>query len=317
MYLNRTVMQSDGCDKARPTGWHTHAGTLADEICVSGRGLHTGRTSVVRIKPLHSKDRQRIVFRRLSDDAVLATFPADIRQWRKFPLCSTLAGQDGFLVRTVEHLLAALLMCEIDQAVVEIEGEEVPILDGAAAAWVRKIAECGRVDLPMTKRFIRIVRPFTYRFGDTSDYGIEPCADDTPNCSADISVRVPGQPRIRQTFVLTPDIFAEAIAPARTYGPLLWGLPALVGGFLSNTPILRGFRPGLGAVLFNGRILGGEKLPDECLRHRLLDMIGDFALAGAPLLGKISVHQPSHRRNVKFIRSLLRQKDAWQWAVFA
>jgi UDP-3-O-[3-hydroxymyristoyl] N-acetylglucosamine deacetylase len=298
-----------------PAGWDTKQGTLSSVVHASGRGLHTGKTANVRLSPLRGK-KPGIVFRRVKDGEVLANIPAGLGCWRRYPLCSTLAAKNGLLARTVEHLLAALLMCEIDRAVVDLDEEEVPILDGGASAWVELLKNCGRAALASPKRFIRILRPYSHRFGDTADYSVRPCVGGKPAYEVDIGVRVPGMRPARWQCALTPALFRTEIAPARTYGSPLWALAALMGGWLSGIPVLRGMRPGVCAALLNGRVLGGMKVPDECLRHRLLDMIGDFALASAPVLGQITVTQPSHRRNRKFMRLLLRQQDAWEWAIF-
>ncbi|MDR1659736.1 MAG: UDP-3-O-acyl-N-acetylglucosamine deacetylase [Desulfovibrio sp.] len=298
-----------------PAGWNTKQGTLAGDVRITGRGLHTGKTVGVRLAPPRDK-KSGIVFRRIRNGEVLASIPASLGRWRQYPLCSTLAAENGLLVRTVEHLLAALLMCEIDRAVVDLDGEEVPILDGGASIWMELLKQCGRVSCASPKRFIRIVRPYSYRFGDTAEYGVQPCAGGEPAYAVDIGARIPGMPPAHWRCALTPALFRAEIAPARTYGSPIWALMALAGGWLSGVPVLRGIRPGVGAALLGGRVLGGMKVPDECLRHRLLDMIGDFALAGAPVLGVVTVTQPSHRRNRKFMRLLLRQPGVWEWAVF-
>jgi UDP-3-O-[3-hydroxymyristoyl] N-acetylglucosamine deacetylase len=298
-----------------PAGWNTQQGVLAGEARISGRGLHTGKSVGVRLLPPQGK-KPGIIFRRVKNGEVLAGIPAGLGRWRRYPLCSTLAADNGLLARTVEHLLAALLMCEIDGAIVEMDAEELPILDGGSSAWVENILQCGRAALAPPKRFIRIVRPYAYRFGDTAVYSVSPCSAGEPAYAVDIGVREPGMPPARWRCALTPELFRKEIAPARTYGNPLWALPALAGGLLTGVPVLRGMRPGVCAALLNGRVIGGMKVPDECLRHRLLDMIGDFALAGAPVLGVITVTQPSHRRNHKFMRTLLRQPGTWEWASF-
>ncbi len=138
-----------------PPGWPTMRGALAKELVVSGRGLHTGRKVTARLRPVNPEAAgQGVLFRRVRHGKMLGVIPATLRAWRKLPLCSTLEGENGLQVRTVEHLLAALLICGIDDVTVDLDNEEVPILDGGAEAWILGIRGVGRTSLPVTRRFI-------------------------------------------------------------------------------------------------------------------------------------------------------------------
>lgn len=201
-------------------------------------------------------------------------------------------------------------MREIDHAIVEMDAEEVPILDGGASEWIQAIDACGREDLASPKRFIQIIKPFEYTFGEISAYRVEPAS----YYGADVTGLERGFSAMRWSGTLTPVSFAAEIAPARSHGHLLAALPAILGGYLWGKPILRGARISSVAAIFNKRVIGGMTVPDEFVRHRVLDMVGDFAIAGAPLLGKLTVRRPSHRRNQKFMRTLLKNQDCWQWA---
>lgn len=297
-----------------PAGWQPWRGTLARELRITGRGLHTGRAAAVRILPAEPCNAgQGIIFRRVINGRVLGELRASPDLWRYEPLCSTLQAENGLKVRTVEHLLAALLLCQIDDATVELDVEEIPILDGAAVAWVAAVTSCGRVSLPKLKRFIRVLRPLRKGFRDSEDrYAIRPADDYVLDCSVDEE----GFPRSRWTGTLTPAGFAADLAPARSYGHLKWALPAMVAGYFRNTPILRGARLGPLAGIIGGRVLGGMRFPDEFARHRALDLIGDFALAGAPLLAKVTVLGSTHSRNVRVIKRLLDRPQLWEWAEF-
>ncbi len=297
-----------------PAGWSTHEGTLVRPLSFTGRGLHTGRKVTVRILPVPPGEApQGIVFRRTDSGRTPAELPVSPDLWRKLPLCSTLQTPDGIRVRTVEHFLAALLMCEIDHAVVELDAEELPHLDGSAKELVAAIKACGRTALPEAKRFIRILRPFAARFDNGSRYRIVPAPDYIVNATT----KTRGFTRMRWNGVITPRSFAEQVAPARSYGHLKFAVPALIGGFLTGTPLLRGARPGSVAAIFKGRVLGGMTIPDEFVRHRILDLLGDFALAGAPLIGRVDAGSPTHEYNHECIRRLLAARDAWEWATFS
>ncbi|AIO65920.1 UDP-3-O-acyl N-acetylglycosamine deacetylase [Burkholderia oklahomensis] len=299
-----------------PAGWQAREGTLARELALSGHGLHTGRRVRVRILPADGRARARgVAFRRMQDGRELATLAADPALRRAQPLCTMLRNADGVGVRTVEHLLASLLACEIDHATVELDAEEVPILDGSARPWVDALRACGRAALPAPKRFIRVLRPVVATEGDGAarrEMRIEPAA------RYELSVRndLKGFGDMHWRGVLTPAVFAAEIAPSRSYGRVKWAIPAIVGGYLRGVPILRGARPSCTASIVGSRVVGGLRQPDEFVRHRVLDLIGDLALAGAPLLGRVSAFRPSHEMNFRLVEKLLSTQGAWEWAEF-
>lgn len=299
-----------------PAGWQAREGTLARELALSGHGLHTGRRVRVRIAPADGGAHARgIVFRRVWDGRVLATLAAGPALHRAQPLCTMLRNEDGVGVRTVEHLLASLLACEIDHAIVELDAEEVPILDGSALPWVDALRACGRVALPAPKRFIRVLKPVVVTDGDGAarrEMRVEPAA------RYELSVRndLKGFGDMHWGGVLTPDVFAAEIAPSRSYGRIKWAIPAIVAGYLRGVPILRGARPSCTASIVGSRVVGGLRQPDEFVRHRVLDLVGDLALAGAPLLGRVSAFRPSHEMNFRLIEALLSTAGAWEWAEF-
>ncbi|WP_025600691.1 UDP-3-O-acyl N-acetylglycosamine deacetylase [Burkholderia sp. WSM2230] len=301
-----------------PEGWRDTQGTLARELTLTGHGLHTGRRVNVRILPVRDASvGPGIVFRRLEAGREVATLRAHPALREAQPLCTMLIARagagEGIGVRTVEHLLASLLACGIDHAVVELDAEEVPILDGSAAPWIEAIEACGRMALVRPQRFIRVKKPVVVSDGagaQRREMRIEPCA------RYEISVRndLKGFGDMHWVGALTPDVFAREIAPSRSYGRLKWALPAIVAGYVKRTPILRGARLSCTASIVGNRVIGGMRLPDEFVRHRVLDLVGDLALAGAPLLGRVSALRPSHEMNYRLLAALLAERDAWEWA---
>ncbi|MGF6965257.1 UDP-3-O-[3-hydroxymyristoyl] N-acetylglucosamine deacetylase [Paraburkholderia sp. WC7.3g] len=300
-----------------PAGWSHREGTLARVLSVSGHGLHTGRRVNVRILPGTASGPRGVVFRRMQHGRVLAEFAVHPALRRGQPLCTMLEAADGVRVRTVEHLLASLLACEIDRATVELDAEEVPILDGSAQPWLDEIHACGRIELPHAKRFIRVLRPVRIADGvgtrDERSMSIEP-AD-----AYEVSVRndLKGFGELRWDGALTPASFAGEIAPSRSYGRVKWAIPAIAAGYVRGVPILRGARLSCTAAIVGNRVLGGMRVPDEFVRHRVLDLVGDMAMAGAPLLGRVSALRPSHEMNYRLVAALLADRDAWEWAEFA
>ncbi|TAM05484.1 MAG: UDP-3-O-acyl N-acetylglycosamine deacetylase [Paraburkholderia sp.] len=301
-----------------PPGWRTHEGTLARELTLDGHGLHTGRRVRARLLPSDPArgDPRGIVFRRVHAGRTLTTLAVSPKLRRAQPLCTMLRDADGIGVRTVEHLLAALLAGEIDHALVEVDAEEIPILDGSAAPWVEAIRTCGRIGLAAPKRFIRVLRPIVVRDGEGA--GLHEMRIEPARCyELDVQNDLRGFGEMRWQGALTPGQFADEIAPSRSYGRVKWAVPAIVAGYLRGVPILRGARPSCTASIVGARVLGGMRMPDEFVRHRVLDLVGDLALAGAPLLARVTARRPSHEMNFRLIDALLSTPDAWEWAEFA
>lgn len=298
-----------------PVGWNVTEGTLGAGTIVSGVGLHTGRKVTLRLFPRSGDGNERgILFRRAGQPESSVLIDPRKRRWAEQPLCSTLRAPNGALFRTVEHLLASLLFCEIDHALVEMDGEEVPILDGSAKEWVSVLHACGRVALSKPKLFLRVKAPDEFRFGAWSKYSVEPAEA----YKLTVSIVESGFGPLSWEGELTPALFAAEVAPARSYGRVTHGLAAMAAGFALGMPLLRGARLSSVAAIFNKRVIGGLRFPDEFARHRALDACGDFSIAAAPLLGHFRAFRPSHRRNMKFMRRiLLRRQDIWEWAVFS
>jgi UDP-3-O-[3-hydroxymyristoyl] N-acetylglucosamine deacetylase len=256
-----------------------------------------------------------VVFRRIAHGRTLATLAVDPALRRAQPLCTMLRNADGVGVRTIEHLLASLLACEIDHAIVELDAEEVPILDGSATPWIDAIRACGRVALAAPKRFIRVLRPVVVMDGDDDqrrEMRIEPATRYELSVHNDLR----GFGDMHWDGAVTPATFATEIAPSRSYGRVKWAVPAIVAGYLRGVPILRGARPSCTASIVGNHVLGGMRLPDEFVRHRVLDLVGDLALAGAPLLARVSAWRPSHEMNFRLVDALLADTDAWEWAEY-
>jgi UDP-3-O-[3-hydroxymyristoyl] N-acetylglucosamine deacetylase len=291
-------------------GWRTTEGTLAHALSIDGRGLHTGRRVHVRILPTQSGG---VVFRRMRGSEVLATLAVDPALRHAQPLCTMLRDAQGHSVRTTEHLLASLLACEIDHALIELDAEEVPILDGSATPWLEALRACGRVALPAPKRFIRVLKPVRV-LGKNGGAPSEMLAEPADHYALTVRNALKGFGQMSWSGVLTPASFTEEIAPSRSYGRLKWAVPAILAGYARGMPILRGARRSSTAVIVGDRVLGGMRVPDELVRHRVLDLVGDLALAGAPLLGAITAYRPSHEMNFRLVDALLSTPGAWEWA---
>lgn len=277
--------------------------TLADAAQVSGIGLHGGKQARVTLRP--AEPDSGIVVRRLSggpaEDVV-----ASWRNYRRQYLCSGIAGASGVPILTVEHLLATLSVFGIDNALIEIEGSEIPIGDGSALAWCVALQQAGTAVQAAPRRYLRVLAPVEVRKGD-SWLRIDP--DD--RFSLCVTTRLPPFAGQRWEGVPTPAAFLRDIAPSRSHGPLAAVLAKMYFA-VTGKPHLRGAGPRTVALTVGRHYLGGMRLPDETVRHRTLDLIGDLALAGLPLIGKVTAMQPGHALNASFVRTLMKRRDCWR-----
>lgn len=279
--------------------------TLGARFVRSGRGLHTARFSTVTVSPAEAGS--GIVFRRTLRGGGVAVVPASWRHRVSQPLCTALKAPDGSLVRTVEHLLAALSALAIDNALVEIDSEELPIFDGSATPWCEAISEAGRVEQEAPRRFIRVTRPVSFEDGRRS-LGIAPA--NHLAIRARLSLAHFGE--MAWEGAITPDSFARELAPSRSFGRLKWALPAKIYGFVTRKPLLRGANFKTTAALVGGRVVGGMRLPGEPVRHRIMDLVGDLSLAGHPILGRLEGAHIGHEVNHALVAKLMRDEGAWE-----
>ena len=218
-------------------------------------------------------------------------------------LCTVLSAADGTTVATVEHLLAALRGLGVDNCGIEVDGNEVPIMDGSAEQFVDAIQETGLRELDEPRRYIKVLRPIQVKDGDSVGE-IFPYNGFRLDVEIDFKSEFIGRQRL--DIDLTPSSFKK-ICRARTFGFLkdvkqLWAAGRALGSSLENT-----------VAIGDDRILNPEGLryTDEFVRHKTLDAVGDIALAGAPLLGLYRSYRGSHRLNSKVLHALYEAKDAW------
>jgi len=275
--------------------------TLAGEFTCVGRGLHSGAQVAMRLRPAPPGTGIRFV--RHDVDAGKRVVTAHWRNVVESELCTTIANEQGVTVRTVEHLLAALRGCEIDNAVVELDGPEVPIMDGSAAPFVSLLERIGALRQPAARRALLVTQPVV-AYDDDRFAVVLP--HPRPRITVEIDFPSPAIGRQRRSLALDAGDFANEIAPARTFG-FAHGLRALrarglaVGGSLRN------------AILVDEqRVVNQEGLrfPDEFVRHKLLDCVGDLALFGVPVIGHLIAYKPGHRLCHRLLAALDAAADA-------
>ena len=220
---------------------------------------------------------------------------------------TVLGDASGPLVSTAEHVLAALAGLGVDNAVVEIDGPEAPIMDGSAAPFVAAIDQVGLETLEQPRRYIKVLKPVRVALGDA--YG-----EIRPNprgfrIEAEVEFDHPLIGRQSLALDLRPDSFRREIARARTFGFMrdvttLWNAGYALGASLENT-----------LVVSDNRILNPEGLrfPDEFVRHKILDAVGDLALAGGPLLATYRSARGGHKLNHAMVCALMSDASAWTW----
>jgi UDP-3-O-[3-hydroxymyristoyl] N-acetylglucosamine deacetylase len=280
--------------------------TLKDRVSLSGVGVHSGTPVGIAICP--SDPDTGISFLRTNvPGSPDVEIPALAGHVGSTELCTVLGDPAGACVGTVEHLLAALVGMGVDNAVIEIDGPEVPIMDGSARAFVDAIERAGLVAQAARKRFIKVRKPVRVDLG-TSYAEFRPydgCRFETA-----IAYDCPVIGRQALGIDITPKTFREKIARARTFGYMrdverLWAAGFARGSSLENSIVI-----GDGAVV-NPE---GLRYPDEFVRHKVLDAIGDLALAGAPIHGLYRSFRGGHKLNSMALHALLSQRDAWALA---
>ena len=272
--------------------------TLNRSVSCTGIGLHSGRRVTLRLRPAPAH--HGIRFRRLDLDGL--EVPAIAARVAGIDYATGLA-QDAASVDTVEHLLAALVGLGIDNVTVELNQAEVPIMDGSAASFVYLIHEAGVRRLKARRRFLRVARTISLSCGDKT-IALYP-ADDF-RVTYTISFDHPLLRHQSRSQCVTEESFIEEIAPARTFG------------FLKEIEQLRQRGLALGGSLDNAVVLGETgvlnsslRFEDECVRHKILDVIGDLASVGHPLIGPLVADRGGHALHVTFARRILDETDAW------
>lgn len=276
--------------------------TLASSVTCKGIALHSGEMVTMRLVPAEAGTGIRFLRTDLKNGArevqALWSNVVDTR------MCTVVANNHGGKVATIEHLMAALYASGIDNAWIEIDGAEIPVMDGSSAPFMDMIDQAGVQTLSSPRRWLVINQPIEVRDGDKFAR-LAPA--DTPRYSCEIVFdrAVIGTQQFGMT--LTPNNFREAISPARTFG------------FYEDVEMMRQHGLARGGSLDNAVVIKGEtilntdglRFHDEFVRHKILDAIGDLALAGAPIRGAFNGFCTGHALNNQLLRALFAQKDAW------
>ena len=289
--------------------------TIGKEFRVTGMGLHTGRTVTVTVRP--APPDSGIAFRR-TDRFNIVTQRALAENVSETKRGTTL-GSGRHSVATIEHLMSALHGCEVDNVLVELDGGEVPILDGSARPWMMQLTRVGTVEQPAERRVGKVKEKLHFEHPSTgSVYEVEPSDGFSVECVIDFPGSVIGR---QSAKIESLNEYAAGIAPCRTFvflheiEPLLH-LNLIKGGSLDNALVYvnkelgsrqlrrleRTFHKDASQFRVHDGVLNTTDpyYPNEPARHKLLDFIGDVRLAGYPLQGRFSIYKPGHKANVAF-----------------
>lgn len=278
--------------------------TVNGAVAFKGKGVHSNKVVSVTVQP--SPANTGIYFVRQdaqgSDVEIAATYEAV----GATDLCTLIGDPKGVYVATIEHLMAALRALGVDNARIEIDGCEVPVMDGSSHEFVAGIVEAGLMPQTAPRRYIRIEKPVRVdmgaSFGELTPY---------EGCYFDVEIDFDNPIIGRQRFAaeITADNFVADIASARTFGFMsdvekLWKAGYALGSSLENS-----------VVIGNAGIINpdGLRFRDEFVRHKLLDAVGDLALSGAPILGAYKSYRGGHKLNFMVLKALFENRDAWSF----
>ena len=284
-----------------------HQYTLKRAVSCCGVGLHTGRTVNLTIRPAPANAGIQFVRSDLIDRP---TIPARVEQVVDTNLATTI-GDGSHTISTTEHLMAALRGSGIDNALVDLDSHEVPIMDGSAGPFIHLLKSGGRQQQQALRKILRITRPLHYTAGDKS-IRIEPYD----------GFKVTGRIHFDDEFIneqrysieVTKERFCKEIATARTFGfveqvEYLWQNGLALGGTLDNVIAIHWDRR---SILNED----GLRFDDEFIRHKVLDVIGDIALLGSPVLGHIIADRSGHSLHLGLMQTIIENPDCWEYVTF-
>jgi len=278
--------------------------TIAKPVNLSGAGLHTGTRVTLNLRP--AAVGTGVSFVRSDVTVKDNAIPAHALNVSTTQLGTNLTNTSGVSIATVEHFLAACSGLGVDNLIAELDGPELPILDGSSAPFCDLITKAGIVGQDALRKRLVMTKTVEIREG-TKLARLSPGEGFEMRVGIDFSSRAIGQQRI--AFAMTPGAFATEIAYARTFG------------FARDVEKLRSMGLARGGSMDNAIVIDGDdilnpdglQVPDEFVRHKLLDVVGDLFLAGGPIEGLYEGEQPGHALNNKLLRAVFADESAFAW----
>jgi UDP-3-O-[3-hydroxymyristoyl] N-acetylglucosamine deacetylase len=276
----------------------TYQTTIERPVSTKGVGLHTAVKSHLRLVPAPANT--GIVFRRVDLDNF--EIEAHVRNVARVSYATSLMKK-GVLLSTTEHVLAALYSCGVDNVYIELDALELPILDGSAQPFIEMLAQAGIRRLRKRRRYLRVVKPLEVSEGGRR-IGIYPADNFHVRCFVEYAHPAVGAQEVKMR--VSRESFSRMLAPARTFGFVqdfegMRRMGLIRGGSLENA-----------IVLNEGGVMNGPlRFPDEFGRHKALDLIGDLALVGRPLLARVEAHKAGHALHTQLVTRLLADSSLW------
>jgi len=282
----------------------TNQQTIAATVEFEGITLHQGCIARMLIKP--APDNHGIVFKRIDLEVEDRYVQAKWDCVTDTALCTTISNADGVSVSTIEHLMAALAGCKIDNALIEINCPEIPIMDGSSQPFVTSFEQVGVVEQRSVRRALKILHPV-----EIIDDGAHIRLTPSESFSIDFEIDFNSEAVKEKTLdiSLVNGTFNHYISGARTFG------------FLEDVDRMRAAGLGLGGSLSNVVVVDGAKVlnddglrfKDEFVRHKILDCVGDLYLSGGPIIGRVTAYKTGHYFNNRLLRELFSREDSWEW----
>lgn len=280
--------------------------TIAHPVMISGIGLHSGHRINMSLRPAEAGT--GIVFHRTEGDRTVSieAISANVIDTR----LATVLGKAGMSVSTVEHLLAALSAFGVDNLHIDIDGPEVPVMDGSAAPFCDLLRDAGIRSLPRSRKYLAIRKPITLIDGEKR---VTLIPSRFFRITFDIAFDHPCISLQQRSIKFSQELFCKDIAPARTFG------------FLREVEYLKANGLARGGSLDNAVVIGddsilnpeGLRFQDEFVRHKILDSIGDFSLLGHPILGHIKAFKAGHDINHRMVEKILASPECWKLVEFS
>lgn len=278
--------------------------TIGAAVIFRGKGVHSNLPVSMALHP--SPANTGVFFVKTNADGSETEIPARYEAVGSTELCTIVGDPRGAFVATIEHLMAALSALHVDNVRIEIDGAEVPVMDGSAHDFVSGILEVGLMAQAARRQYIRIEKPIRVdhgpAFGELTPYD---------GCFFDVEIDFDDPTIGRQRFAtdLSAEAFIREVSRARTFG------------FMKDVEKLWQAGYARGSSLENSVVIGDEgivnpdglRFPDEFVRHKLLDAIGDLALGGAPILGAYRSYRGGHKLNFMMLKALFENRSAWSF----
>jgi len=273
--------------------------TLKQRVSFSGIGVHSGLPSAVTLLPApedhgvifinKANHKEKIIVGQVVPEAAMH---------------ATVMRSGGWMLSTVEHLVAALVVLGVDNVLIEVEGSEIPILDGSALPFVQGVIDAGIVEQDAIRHYLTPKLALIFDDGKGRSIVIKPAREGLViDYSAEFSNDLAGKSIMKEA--ITTDFFMKELAPARTFG------------HIDQLPFLRQHGLAKGTSLGNSVVIGQElmndmRMTDECLKHKVLDLIGDLSLLGKPLIGSIKAQKTGHNFNRQVVAHYIEHPDQWE-----